>query len=145
MKRFVLKPIITVEGKEYEIAKLDAKPEDETKTEKGNVKNCLRLFAYNLDQIAMMQRKTFNLTDSTQAALLLRNIKDSKDGELVLEDEPYKWVIKQMDDYGPAIFGLVHASTVKEALDDFERLHEPKAKDSELVKELDKALKNTKK
>lgn len=67
--------------------------------------------------------------DTITGTRMFANIADSKDGYLELDSDVHKWVREKLQDeaIGLKTFGL-DLTVVEDAVDDFERLHEPKEK-----------------
>ena len=130
MKKVKNEKATTIEGKPLRIPEtnsegdaiiIDGKP----KMRQANLKDLIRLLIFNLPL------GKFTMEDSIIAHRVFQQIDhvSATDGYLPIEDNEHKWLLKVVNDFGPSIFG-VNAVMVKDALDNFERLHEPKIKKS---------------
>lgn len=91
----------------------------------GKLDEVVRLFVFNIphDKLTM--------EDSIRAHDLMTQMSSATDGLLPVEDAEHKWLRTKLEELGPKTWLGVDSFMVKEALDDFERLHEPKEKDKE--------------
>ena len=126
MKKFKNDTIKTIQGKPFRIP--DTNSDDEPiivdgkpKMKDARLSELLRLLVFNLP----LQQLT--MKDSIEAQRLFEQMSKSTDGHFSIEDAEHKWIKGKVEDIGPQILG-VSAVMVQEALDSFERLHEPKEK-----------------
>ncbi len=126
MKRVKLETITTIEGKPFRIPETDSDGQailenDKPKMKEASLVDLLRLFIFNLPPAQL------TMQDSIEAHRLFDQIKKATDGFLPIEEAEHDWLKKKLEDVGPKIFGI-SACMIKNALDNFERLHEPKNK-----------------
>ncbi len=126
MKQVKQTLIQTIEGKQLQMPDMDemGKPviqEDGPKMKDANLKDLLRLLIFTMpaDKITM--------EDSIHAHRFFNQVSAATNGTLPIEDAEHDWIKKKVAEYGPRIFGI-NAVMVQEALDDFDRLHDPKKK-----------------
>ncbi len=116
------KPFLTtVEDEKGEVVMLEgSKP----KTKNAKTADLIKTLVFNLPV------QNLTMKDSREAQRVLDQLELAKDGVLNIEDAEHEWLKGKVDEVGPKIFG-VNAIMLLEALDDFERLHEPKEKAAE--------------
>lgn len=70
--------------------------------------------------------------DTISGLKMFQNIWASKDGFLELDEDVHDWISKKLQDenIGVKIFG-VNLAIIEDAVNNFERLHEPKSKNKE--------------
>ena len=117
-KHFKLKPLLNIANKPLKVLDEDGQPKDAT------LSDMLKSFVFNLPPPRLTMK------DSIEARRLIESIDKSPDGELEMEEGTHDWLKPAVETYGPAVFG-VNAIVIKDAVDDFEKVHQAKSAEKE--------------
>ena len=127
MKKVKNETVKSIQGKPFRIPETDGDGqavmvEDKPKMKDAKMVDLLRVLVFNLPL------GKITMEDSIHAHRLFEQMDKASEGFIPIEDAEHDWLKKSTENFGPQIFGI-NACMVKEALDDFERLHEPKSKE----------------
>ena len=128
-KKFVLGDIIGIEGKPLKTPVLD---EDGRAIEDSKGRAKLKeatLADVGHELLRYFPKEALSMENITHGVRFKNQLMACKDGTLILEDAEYKWFDKMLKDetIGVRIYGF-NLLAIQDAVDDFERLHQPKAK-----------------
>lgn len=118
MKKVMLTKLKTVSGEPFQVPTADGE-----KLEKcDDLRKLLQLLIFNLP------RQSMTMEDSIRGSNLVRQMDGCKGNTLEIEEAEHDWIKKKVTEVAPMVFGI-NAVVVRDALDNFERLHEPKEKE----------------
>lgn len=128
-KKFKLGSIIGMEGKALKTAVLDNEGQMvEDAKGRAKLKDATLADVCN-ELIRYFPKEALIMENITHGVRLKSQILACKDGTLVIEEAEHDWLKKMLNDeaVGPKIFGF-NLIAIKEEVDRFERLHQPKVK-----------------
>lgn len=102
----------TIEGKPMQIPDINAdpKPGEAPPMTAADPINCLKLIVYNLP------RQSLTMKDSIEAGRFIEQCRGANNGTVGFEDGTYDWLVKQVDDHAPQMFGI-NATVIRGVLD----------------------------
>jgi len=121
MKKIRLEPLKTLTNKDFRVVD----PDDPGTSEEPRLLECPSLVDMLKVLAFAIPRQKLTMQDSVHAMRFVEQSKAATDGILSLEDAEHDWLKKIVEDFAPMVFG-VNAVVLKNALDNFERLHESK-------------------
>lgn len=123
MKNIILEDMKTIKGEPFQVP--DPNSEEPKLKDTTDLVELLELLVFNLP------RAKLTMKDSIEAGRIYQQFQEGREnGILKLEDEEHKWMREKVNEFGPLMYGI-NAAILYEALDHFERKHEPKDKKTE--------------
>lgn len=124
MKRVKLEAVKTIMGKKFRVPKLDEDSDEPQTVETTDLVKILEVVIFGIP------RQKLTMQDSIHGARLYEQLKGATDGVVAIEDAEHDWIKKKVEEFAPQFFG-VNAVQIKDALENFERIHEKKGKAEE--------------
>lgn len=120
MKNIILEEMKTIKGEPFQVP--DPNSEEPKLKDTTDLVELLELLVFNLP------RAKLTMKDSIEAGRVYQQFQETREnGILKLEDEGHRWMREKVNEFGPLMYGI-NAAILYEALDHFERKHEPKDK-----------------
>ena len=124
-KTFKIKPIVGIERKPLTIPVFDGEGNPSLENNKPKMRDFTLIDVSNI-LIRNLPRERMTMENITHGTRLRSQILDAKNSTLIIEEAEHDWVVKMLKDdtVGAKIFGMDLLGII-DALDKFERLHEP--------------------